>query len=444
MRYLRKLRLCVLILDMTPAAPHISASSELPPQEEAAPLKAPAIHTVLEAQQRFRHLKGRKYIKRLDEFIHDLRRHHPHHNRILFYDDVVTILLLGFFNSDIRSLRKLELFSQVPGVRQSLNVERVSRSALSEGLKLFDPKLLRPLIEQIHRELPKGAAVDPEIQELYERLIAFDGSYFRVPAQVLWAIQEKGPDRKKGRQVRLNLQYCVSTGNPEEMSIGGEGSSEAQAITTKIEPDMIYLGDRGILSFNGVSAIVSGGGHLVFRIKRQIGFTSEADQPLTEKDKAHRVISDRIGRLTGSQRHPAPTMKLREILIENPDDPDQPIRLLTDLLDQPAYITGLLYRFRWDIELFFRWLKVHANFEHIISHSPHGVETWFYVAMIGTLLMSLYTGERPTTYAFTAMQLIVSGEASYEDLAPQLARLARERQLARERLARRKAAKNSG
>ena len=76
-------------------------------------------------------------------------------------------------------------------------------------------------------------------------------------------------------------------------------------------------------------------------------------------------------------------MKVREILITNPENPDQSIRLLTDMLDLPAHIIGLIYLHRWTIELFFRWLKVYANFEHMISHSPRGVETWFYVAMIG-------------------------------------------------------------
>lgn len=82
---------------------------------------------------------------------------------------------------------------------------------------------------------------------------------------------------------------------------------------------------------------------------------------------------------------------VREILICNPDNPEPPIRLLTDMLDLPAHIIGLIYLQRWTIELPFRWLKVYANFAHMISHSPRDVETWFYVAMIRTLLMSLYT-----------------------------------------------------
>ncbi len=75
----------------------------------------------------FRHLAGRKYVKRLDRFIGDLRANNPHPNRDLYFDDVVTILLLGFFNSDIRSLRKQQcknnfvFFDEKAGMIKSVN-----------------------------------------------------------------------------------------------------------------------------------------------------------------------------------------------------------------------------------------------------------------------------------------------------------------------------------
>lgn len=400
---------------------------------------AAATASTVARKKPFRQLVGRKYIRLLEKFIGDLRRHNPHPNRDLYMDDVVTILLLGFFNSDIRSLRKLELFSQVPGVKQSLSVDRVCRSTLSEGLKLFDSSLLAPILQKIYQAIPNQQNLDPEFQGLYERLMAFDGSYFRVPAQVLWALHEKSGSQVPGRQVRLNLHYCIGTGNPAGLSVSGEdGDSEAQAILKMLVKDMIYVADRGVFSFAGVQGIVEGGGHFVFRLKFAVGFTCESENILTEKDIEHRVISDRIGYLTGSNRRTAPPIQVREILIYNPDNPQQPIRLLTDMLDLPAHIIGLIYLHRWTIELFFRWLKVYANFEHMISHSPQGVETWFYVAMIGTLLMSLYTQQEPSTYAFTAMWFIISGAADYEDLAPQLARFARERELTRKRRAAKK------
>jgi hypothetical protein len=389
-----------------------------------------------------RHLAGRKYIKQLEPFIAGLRRcHSPHGNRLLYYDDVLTILLLGFFNPCIRSLRKFELHSQVPGVNECLSHNRVCRSTLSDALRVLDPQLLRPLVGELRAHLPRHAPLEPDLEEIYDKIIAFDGSYFKVPAQVFWALQERGGGKAKpGRQVGLDLHFCLATGTPEGISLGGAGSSEAQALAAHVQAEAIYVADRGTFSFEALRAIVQGQGHVVWRLKEVIGFRCQRENPLTDQDRAHGVLSDRVGVLTGSACHLAPDVPVREIRIANPDDPAHPLRLLTDRLDLPAYIIGLIYRRRWEIELFFRWLKVYAHFKHMISHSPRGMETWFYVAVIGTLLMSLYTGQRPNTYNFVAMELILSGQARYEDLAAGLERLARERDRARQRYAQRKAA----
>ena len=81
-------------------------------------------------------------------------------------------------------------------------------------------------------------------------------------------------------------------------------------------------------------------------------------------------------------------------------DPARPgnhaIRLITDLLELPAHIIGLLYQQRWQIELFFRWLKVHNHFAHMVTHSQEGVHFVFYVMTIALLLHTLLHG-RPVT-----------------------------------------------
>ena len=403
--------------------------------------RAPKGRVPTEAE--LRQLQGRSYLKRLGQMILSLRTAEAHGNRDLHFDDIVIVLLLGFFNTHIRSLRKLEMYSQVPGVRQRLTVDRVCRNTLSEGLKFFDPTLLRPLVERLYQELPRSTSLEPDLQAIYDKLVAYDGSYFRVPADVLWAIHEKSRYHHAGRQVRLNLHFCLATGAPQGIRVDGDGDSEAQGLLEHIEPGMIYIGDRGIFSAAGVHGIIKAKADVVLRVREHVKFTVVSERELVPKDQEHHVLSDSLGYLTVAARSgDEPPVSLRQIYITNPKNPDEPIRLITSMLEIPAHIVAMIYLRRWDIELFFRWLKVHANFEHMISHSPRGVETWMYVAMIGTLLVSLYTGEQPNTYMFTAMQLIVTGEATYEDMAPALARLKRERELSRARLARKRAEKN--
>ncbi len=389
-------------------------------------------------------LQGRPYIKRLEKHLHALRCAHPHHNRRLCFDDITVILLLGFFNEHIRSLRSLDAYSQVPGIRQHLAVRRICRSTLSDALKLFDPELLRPVIDELFKALPKRPCLQPDFEKLLSEVIAFDGSYFRVPARVAWALREKTVTKVEGRQVRLNLHLCLHNGNPMGISISGEaGRTEAEAVLKDVAPGNIYIGDRGIFSYAGVEGIVKAKSHFVFRLIRTVNFIAQEDRPLSDQDVEHRVESDRLGRLKGSNQHPPPNVPVREIMITHPKEPGERIRLLTDMLDVPAHVIGLLYLQRMRIEMFFRWLKVYARFEHMISHSENGVETWFYIAFIGTLLTSLYTGHEPSVYSFFAAQMIITGAATYEDMAPQLERFARERALARARRAAKRAAKKN-
>jgi hypothetical protein len=92
------------------------------------------------------------------------------------------------------------------------------------------------------------------------------------------------------------------------------------------------------------------------------------------------------------------------------------------------------------IELFFRWLKVYAHFDHLLSESRPAVLLCFYVAVIGVLLSYLYTGARPSKYAFSLLGLVANGAATLVDIAPILAERERQIALARARLARRRIA----
>jgi hypothetical protein len=141
--------------------------------------------------------------------------------------------------------------------------------------------------------------------------------------------------------------------------------------------------------------------------------------------------------------------ELREVLVFDPAHPDEPIRLITSLLDLPAHVIAhviaQLYRWRWQIELFFRWLKVHARFAHLIGRSRNGMTMGFYVAVIAVLLIYLRTGRPMSKYAYTLLACVAAGWARVEDVLPVLERRARARacQRERERQARKRAEKTN-
>jgi hypothetical protein len=392
---------------------------------------------------------GGKYVRMLQDHLARLRAAHPHPNRTLFYDDVAIAYLLAFFTPTIRSLRTMDDYSQTAQMQENLSTDRLPRSTLSDANKVFDPTLLEPIIEELRARLPHLRQGDPLLAELTERVRVVDGSLFTVAADVSWALHQRRRDGKPQDTIRLNLQWAAGTGVIQGVTISGQGLSEPQALMDAIEPGLIYVMDRGYVHFELLDRIVHGCSDFVLRLRSNTYFMASEDfhlrpkfLPLSDEDRAAGVISDQVGHLGGrGAQLPPPAGMLREVQILDLNHPDQPLRLLTNMLDVPAHIVGLLYRWRWKIELFFRWLKVHAHFRHLTSHSRNGVTSGFYIAVIGVLLIYLHTQRPMSKYAYAMLSLVASGAATLEDITPILERRERECELARQRLARKKAEK---
>ena len=94
--------------------------------------------------------------------------------------------------------------------------------------------------------------------------------------------------------------------------------------------------------------------------------------------------------------------------------------LATDRLDLAAELVALGYRFRWAVELFFRWFKCILGRRHLLSESRNGVTIQVYVAMIASLLLSLWVGKKPTKRSYEMFCLYFSGWATEEELTAHL------------------------
>ena len=390
---------------------------------------------------------GGKYIRMLQRHVQSLRAADAHGNRRLFLDDVVIAHLLAFFNPTLRSLRTIEDFSRSRQAQRHLSVPRLPKSSLSDFHRLADPELLQPILHALRAEIAKCGKrpLPADLQQIVGQVLAVDGSFFALTSRVLWALSRRGVNGPKRKGARLNAHLDIATWVPEVLNISGAGLSEAQSAMQHIRPDAIYLYDRGIFSFELVQAQHDQGARFVHRLRepgeRCPQFLVETECTLSDEDRAAGVLSDRLGRLAGSPGRPAPDLLLREVIVSSPEEPERTVRLLTNVLDVEASVIGALYRYRWQVELFFRWLKTVAHFRHLISESPAGIQLSFYVALIGVLLMYLHSGARPSKYAYSLLSLVASGAATLEEIAPILAERERKVALDRASQARRKAAR---
>jgi IS4 transposase len=97
--------------------------------------------------------------------------------------------------------------------------------------------------------------------------------------------------------------------------------------------------------------------------------------------------------------------------------------LVTDRMDLSAEIIALIYHYRWQIELFFRWFKCILGCNHLLSHSENGVSIQVYCALIASMLITLWTGRKPTKRTFEMLCYYFMGWADDEELFNHLEKL---------------------
>ena len=364
-----------------------------------------------------------------------------HGNRTLHLRGLLALLLSAAFEPAARSLRTIDDLSLLPAVQAVTGVERVARSTLSDAMARFDPAALDPVVRALKAQLPQLGRLDPHTAQLVGKILAADGSWFNLVGRVDHALRCARGNAGRQCRVRLNLQLDVDGFHPDSFDVSGRGDgNEAAAFARNIQPDSIYLLDRNFVSFAFVNAVLAKPSHLVLRLKKKVNFAVRASRALTDEDRRHGVLRDEVGLLGGpasagnadarscSDRPPA--QPLRRVTVWDPNKREEVV-LVTDLLDVAAFVVGTLYRLRWQVELYFRWLKVLAGFRHLVSQSEHGVRLQFYVGVLTALLIHVQTGLRVSKYTLTWVGWLQGGRGTSEAMAQALARHDRERDSAR-------------
>jgi len=137
------------------------------------------------------------------------------------------------------------------------------------------------------------------------------------------------------------------------------------------------------------------------------------------------VRSDRVVALGGPQSGAVLKQLLRVVAVHTTDEHGKPIVLLlaTNRLDLDAELIALGYRYRWAIELFFRWFKCILGCKHLLSTSQNGVTIQVYLGIIASLLISLWTGKKPTKRTWEMLQFYFCGLATADELLEHIRKL---------------------
>lgn len=239
------------------------------------------------------------------------------------------------------------------------------------------------------------------------------------------------------------MHFDILRGLPVHATLTDGRASEAEQLRDSLTAGCFYVCDRGFQQYQLLADIIAKGSDFLVRLRKTASYEPIETRPLTAADHAAGVLSDTQVHLGWRKERTAIKQPLRLVEIAQPDKPDQPLLLVTNRFDLPAETISVIYRHRWQVELFFRWLKCMANFKHFYSESPQGMTLQIYIALIGTLLIAIETGAKPSSYDYALMSMAVNGLAPMDQILAQAAKRRAERHRAAERQRARQAQKNN-
>ncbi len=388
-------------------------------------------------------------------------------NRRLHYSQYAGLILLGLFNPLLQSSRALVAASGLRNVRKLTGGQQVSLGSFSEASSVFDPQLLAGLVRELRakweqqtaRRLFRANRKSGTISnELLERLVAVDASVLSALPQLV----SRFSDPRRG-QWRLHAHVRVldgavlnaevtrepAVGDQSERSMLGQMLSRKE-VTAPDEPAALYLMDRGYRSAVLFNEICASGADYVCRLNRMDGrLLPESPRnergeelvlpSLSAAGRAAGVVADEwivlgggCGASPTGTDHPVRritvippadrTSSARQGRVRSDQSGRDELVLATTLLDLPAEEVVVLYECRWQVELFFRFLKQVLGCKQLLSAKTSGVEIQLFCALIAALLLSLATGGNVTRRAYEMLGLYFSGWAEEDELWEALAK----------------------
>src|SRR5216683_7474798 len=370
-------------------------------------------------------LKGLKYFKVLGSLLDRLHDNGTARdragNRCLFYDQYACLLLLYFFNPVVKSLRSIQQASKLDKVQRLFGCNYVSRGSLSEASRVFDPELLHSIIGDIATQtLP---LVHGKEAEALRGLTAVDGSLVPALPKMAWALWLD----PQHRAAKMHIHFDVLKGVPVETTVTAGNDSETEQLRATLQAKRLYVIDRGYAEYQLFQDIVDARSDFIGRIRDNAVWSVVEEHPLTPEARAAGVRSDRSVWLGGPQSGSVfkQPVRLLEVDTGKTDAQGRPeiLLLATSRLDLAAELVALGYRFRWTVELFFRWLKCVLGCRHLLANSHNGVTIQVYLAILASLLISLWVGRKPTIRTLEMLQFYFTGWATEEELTAHLDKL---------------------
>jgi hypothetical protein len=340
-----------------------------------------------------------------------------HYTKVLHGKKLFYLLMYGILENDRLSQRSLEDTFNDPVFKLLFDLdsnESIRRSSISERLSVVDADFFKSIYEDTYNRFSKAYSVT-EIEK--HNLIRVDSTMVSESVGKL----SEGLGHKTGKKA---VKYSISFDGLLPCAVqvftaskyGSEDIALPEAILKHVKKEAnhqnIYVIDRGLQSTRNMKNFSQEGVTFICRAKENRKHV-ELESFLTEKhgvdlDESILIKDSRVQLYTGiaienkrGNIHFKETLlnnHFRLIVIENKLDKDKQFWFLTNNFELTAHEIAKAYRKRWDIEVFFRFIKQELNVSHLVSLNKNGMKVMIYMNLIVAMLILIYKKENKLGY----------------------------------------------
>jgi hypothetical protein len=306
------------------------------------------------------------------------------HHKVKHFSCLDQYLCMAFAQLTYReSLRDIEacLRAQVAKLYHMGFRSTVARNTLANANAVRDWRIYADFAQRLIQIARRLYVDEPFGVELANTTYALDATTIDLCLSVFpWA-----PFRSTKAAVKLHTLLDLRGSIPSFIHISDGKLHDVNVLDLLIpEAGAFYVMDRGYLDFERLQALHQAGSFFVIRAKSNLRFQRRYSRAT---NRGAGIICDQIGTLTGfySQRHyPTP---LRRIRIKDADG--KTLIFLTNHLELPTQTIAELYRCRWQIELFFKWIKQHLRIKTFFGTSENAVKSQIWIAVSVYVLVAI-------------------------------------------------------
>jgi hypothetical protein len=258
-----------------------------------------------------------------------------------------------------------------------------SRSNFANSNEKRDCRIFEDFAFYLIEQARQSSINDQDFQlNIDGNVYAFDSTTIDLCLSIFWWAEF----RKTKGGIKLHTLYDIKTSIPSFIHVTKASVHDVNIMDLlNYEPGGYYIFDRGYIDYNRLFKIHKNSAYFVIRAKENIKFQRMYSNKIRKETG---VLLDQIGKLTGfyvSQKYPE---KLRRIKFYD-EETDNELEFLSNNFDLASEEIAQLYKYRWKVELFFKWIKQHLKIKSFWGTSLNAVKIQVYSAIIAYCLVAL-------------------------------------------------------